>query len=151
MSERKRRYFQDESGGVFYATIPDTVADYENDRTMTEVQVVPLDAIVIRRDELPEVRPATEDQRASARPLVLTRRGDALHRYITNDDTVESFRAKAAMYLALAEHLREHPPVDETQVKALRDLRDEWYDLNESDTGDLFEFLVRKGVRVEQA
>jgi len=144
-------YFQHDRVGDVWAEKGEKARKFATRDELTEVQVVPLDAIVIRRDELPEVRPATEDQRASARPLVLTRRGDALHRYITNDDTVESFRAKAAMYLALAEHLREHPPVDETQVKALRDLRDEWYDLNESDTGDLFEFLVRKGVRVEQA
>ena len=145
----KPRIFQHNVGGY---TVTESIAALHPEE-YTEVQVVPLDAIVIPRDELPEVRPATEDQRASARPLVLTRRGDALHRYITNDDTVESFRAKAAMYLALAEHLREHPPVDEEQVASLFEvLTEEWFPGDDGERAStLARRLVERGVRLEQA
>lgn len=77
-------------------------------------RVVPADAIVIERDELPEVVASSSGALADVggmSTVILP--------------SVEEHRVVALRHLALAEHLAAHPPVDEAQVEALaRMLRD---------------------------
>ena len=142
MSEDKVRYFQgSRTGYVVRAGDEEAALAFDLNPAMAKVQVVPLDAIVIRRDELPEVD-ATRGARVNSVGI-----GWALD-YLTADRE-EKARSYGLAYLALAEYLREHPPVDEAQVKALKDLRDEWYKRN--DSSDLLEFLASRGVRVGDA
>jgi hypothetical protein len=140
MSERKPRYFQHEFGGVYYATLPDAVADYENDRTMTEVQVVPIDAIVIRREDVPMVRAG----RPGSNGVYVK---DEASRSLDDDPT--DVRRLGIALLAIAEYLREHPPVDEGLVREIADLIDEdehWGE--DGDTTTIARRLVERGVRV---
>ena len=88
----------------------------------TEVQVAPLDAIVIRRDELPEVVAETWDDgrvmlHAVTEPDLVWRP--------TQQQAVQTRRyayAELAVADAIARHLRGHPPVDERAVDELQDL-----------------------------
>ena len=142
MSAHKSRFFQHADSSVVRVSHPAYMRDYEEDPTVTEVQVVPLDAIVIRRDELPEVTVDTEKWTATANGAEdpYTARLDA------NPGWAWHYGVNA---IAVSEYLREHPPVDEAQVKALKDLRDEWYKRN--DSSDFLEFLASRGVRVEKS
>ena len=142
------RYFQNNNGTVFRAghvrsTVPDARFEARPDE-YTEVQVVPLDAIVIRREELPEVKPGESEE--SLRADVGGTEGDGTWIWPDSwrDPAAESW-AHALEYLALAVHLRENPPVDEAQVKALAELLDSdpGEDALESgDTDALARFLV---------
>lgn len=82
----------------------------ELDAALASHKVVPADAIVIERSELPEVRPGYGAGTLSAGPIGNVDMDVAL---------AETLRAHALGYLALAEHLAAHPPVDEAQVEAM--------------------------------
>lgn len=145
MSENESRFFQLPSGTVVRVRGVEQVRDYEEDPATTEVQVVPVDAIVIRRDELPRV--LTEPGAHSANV------GKSL--YYLRDVTEESMRSAALNNLAMAEYLREHPPVDEEQVAAVRDalLSADSDDVNYIEGDDAWKLARRMvehfGVRVE--
>src|SRR5690606_34665183 len=87
---------------------PGNTCTHEDDH-WTEVQVVPLDAIVIRRDELPGL---DVDRHGTVRV-------DGLIEAFSPHYKPEEARARGVAWVALAEHLREHPLVDEAQVEAL--------------------------------
>jgi hypothetical protein len=108
--------------------------------TNTEVQVVPVDAIVIRRDELPEVTSVSQGGRVQF--------PDGLQRVGVHDD----HRRLALAFLAADEHFREHPPVDEDQVKALADIWLDEFAITEAGRDHAIRRarqLVKRGVRVE--
>ena len=141
------RYFQNNNGTVFRAghvrsTVPDARFEARPDEYI-EVQVVPLDAIVIRREEF------------AARPVLhhegQIKSGGAV---IPSHSLPEYAEDTARHYLALAQWLRENPPVavDEAQVKALAQLLDaaERDTLNHADSFEQYaRRLVERGVRVE--
>lgn len=114
------RYFLAADAAVTPTAVkPSEVAEYRVAHPYdAEVQVVPLDAIVIPRDELPEVEDANEYGEREARftPFIGTHDGP--------NTTPGWHHARALAHLTLATHLREHPPVDEEQVKALSALVD---------------------------
>ena len=145
MSAHKSRFFQHADSSVVRVSHPAYMRDYEEDPTVTEVQVVPSDAIVIRRDELPEVDTA-HGARVNSVGI-----GWALD-YLTAD-RAEKARSYGLAYLALAEHLREHPPVDEEQVASLFEvLTEEWFPADDGERAStLARRLVERGVRLEQA
>lgn len=104
------RHFQHTSGSVAIARDPEDVTYFQDRFDYTEVKVVPLDAIAIEAEDLPEVVEAKDGclrvgsqhfsrSRAANRDLALWK--------------------KALRDLALELYDREHPPVDEAQVKAL--------------------------------
>lgn len=103
--------------------------------THTEVQVVPLDAIVIRDDNRPEVRHAVGSAPSASGPV---------RSFVLNPtDTLESLVGDIAALSALHDYLREHPPVDEAQVVALASAL---VDENLTDPlRDVAERLVRAG------
>lgn len=70
--------------------------------------------------------------------------GDARHVYTVADLTVERVEEVAAAWLAMARNLREHPPVDEAQVEAIRKAL-LGFGMNEHDA----RVLYGRGVRVE--
>lgn len=122
--------FRDESVGGDYGR-----ADFL-DAIRTELNV-----IVIDRADLPEVSAGQDSY------LV----GD---RVVPDDYTAAEARTAAREYLAVAEYLDAHPPVDEAQVEALAKIIRERYD----ETGDVTRYptehslarrLVERGVRVE--
>lgn len=91
---------------------PSEVADYKVAHPCdAEVQVVPLDAIVIRREDLPEVEVLSTFTRTEGASF--NHKGRL---------TAEDFDRMARGNLALAAHLRENPPVDERAVDDLQDL-----------------------------
>jgi len=114
---------------------------YDNDAPM---RLVPSDAIVILRDELPEVAPDTRNGGS---------RIDGEHSFET--DPAEC-RRWAMRYLALAEHL-DSPPVDEAQVEAIYDvaqsaLNEAGVTMGQIDHGvrmDVARRLYLAGVRIE--
>jgi hypothetical protein len=81
-----------------------------------------LNVLVIERADLPEIEHGTDDDRdylvvgASRWPLHLAAK------------QAEGIRRDALENLALAEYLREHPPVDEVQVSALGQFLGENFD-----------------------
>jgi hypothetical protein len=100
-----------------------------------------LDAIVIERAELPKVEPVGARGRLSVE-------GGSL--VLVDGDTTESTREIALRWLAGAEYLREHPPVDEAQVRAITTaLRAEGNFPEGVDLRPMAESLYRAGVRVE--
>lgn len=103
-------------------------------------KVVPADAIVIERGDLPEV---FADKSVVAGPV-------AGAPY----DNPDLLTRKALGYLALAEYLRANPPVDEAQVEALTQIVSEigGPSLGGGSTPHADTFarrLVARGVRVE--
>jgi len=76
------------------------------------VVIVPADAVVIERGELPEV---TLGNGGAWNVGTHSLRTD------WTTDTPTKVRAAAVRWLALAEHLDTHPPIDEAQVSALTD------------------------------
>lgn len=134
------RYFQFDKGPVvrgervWYDGQPPTGEDW------TEVQVVSADAIVIRRDELPEVTVGPYGQYKVPG-----------HEF-EPDTTPEEADAYARAAAALAVYLRAHPPVDEAQVKALTDALAFAHDANllsSAGVEHVARQLVERGVRVE--
>lgn len=113
----------------------------------TEVQVVPVDAIVIRREELPEVYPNSEG------PGYEAKHPDADSTWVNPSILgAEFMRGRGLECIALAEYLREHQPVDEAQVAAITALIDEdehWGE--DGDSSTIARRLVERGVRVEQS
>jgi len=114
--------------------------------TECNVRIVPADAIVIERGELPETRVGTYGE---AICQGWTRAGHA------NTETV---RSEARALLAIAEHLDAHPPIDEAQVKALARLIADHVDPASlvgsgervsTTSADLARGLVLAGVRIE--
>lgn len=95
------RHFQGKSGCLYTPYVPE---NFEADPDWTEVQVAPLDAIVIRREELPEV--STDSS------------GDVWAMGICYDSS-NAARTDARRLLAVAEYLDANPPVDPEQVEAL--------------------------------
>ena len=143
MSAHKSRFFQHAGSSVVRVSHPAYMRDYEEDPTVTEVQVVPSDAIVIPRDELPKV---------SRGERMLRLNGTTPVPYTTADQ----HRSDARTHLALAEYLREHPPVDEAQVAAVRDalLSADSDDVNYIEGDDAWKLarrMVERGVRVEKS
>ncbi|MFC8733140.1 hypothetical protein ACFT5B_11835 [Luteimicrobium sp. NPDC057192] len=106
------RYFQKLNGDIVPYTDDDRrLAPIVKLGSWTEVRVVPMDAVVID-GPLPDVSEDTQN--------IFTA---DFHAPI--DLTPEELDAKARAFAAMARYRREHPPVDEEQVKALAsDLRD---------------------------
>jgi hypothetical protein len=133
-----RRYWQHEAAyGISTSESPDYTPSGEG---WTEVQVVPLDAIVIERADLPKVTDVTvEDD------------GALIDGDLYDLVTVEQHTRSALVHLTRAEYLREHPPVDEAQVAALNRLIVDAVQGGHVtiEAGESFErFLVARGVRV---
>lgn len=139
MSEGRVRYFQGrKSGHVSRAADENVGLIYSGNPALTEVQVVPLDAIVIRRDELPGL---DVDRHGTVRV-------DGLIESFSPHYKPDEARARGIAWIALSEYLREHPPVDEAQVKALNDIYEDWSQPH--NYGVSFgQYLVERGVRVE--
>lgn len=118
---------------------------YANDVYGTH-KVVPADAIVIERGDLPEV---TVERTSSGVPYYRLP-GDY---GFGGTEKPEWYEEHARNYLALAEHLRTNPPVDEAQVEALAALIRAKYDESTASrypTEDaLARHLVARGARVE--
>ena len=152
MSAHKSRFFQHADSSVVRVSHPAYMRDYEEDPTVTEVQVVPLDAIVID-GPLPKVTRHDDGPYAVA--------GDPGRYYLSADDTPASLRESARLQtvrlLALADYLEQHPVVDEAQVKLLDGtlrgmvITKGGERISGYDTYDLAHRLVERGVRVEQA
>lgn len=101
---------RDSIRGVFLADgsveyLPDPAGDYK---------VVPTDAIVIERGELPEVRRIHREIAVAGVYRTLEEEFYTL--------TAERAREVGLNLLALAEYLAAHPPVDEEQVQALAEV-----------------------------
>lgn len=146
------RHFQDADGYV--ESTKNRAHEYTARPYFTEVQVAPLDAIVID-GPLPEVTTKLRDVFVAG---VDTGVGHADARATAWDAAApnahpEWHEAKALAHLAIAAHLREHPPVDEAQVEALQALLDlEALRDKLTDAGSVAEIarrLVQRGVRVE--
>ena len=108
-------------------------------KSVTEVKVIPLDAIVINGPLLPVKRHGENTFEVGGRVYSFPA-------------TAEKAEEYAADWAAIAAHLREHPPVDEAQVKALTELLDQggadsfWAPARVADSA---RWLVERGVRVE--
>ncbi|BDZ40787.1 hypothetical protein GCM10025865_00860 [Paraoerskovia sediminicola] len=136
------RYFQYENGCVVTPRSSDVADSHVSAPGWTEVQVVPLDAIVIQRDELPEVK---------RRSTHVTTSTGCSWPISTEAETVYG---RALEHLAVAAYLSENPPVDEAQVKALNALivNAVTLGLASVDAARGFEeYLVRNGVTVKGA
>jgi hypothetical protein len=114
------RYFLRPDGVIF---TPPERHNYERHGMagFTEVRVVPLDSVVIDRSELPEVEHDVDgtfarvaDRQGTFGPPVRMPSNPTEH-------TADAIYAQGLARLAIAAYLREHPPVDEAQVKALAD------------------------------
>lgn len=149
------RYFLGRDGGMPTPVPDDEPGDraetLANSAFYTEVQVVPLDAvvagpddIVIRRGELPEVR--TGQGSSGVYYRANAGYGSALNPSGVVKDILGLAEIRAREFLALAEYLREHPPVDEEQVKALTAIVGETH--MSWDSERMARFLVERGVRV---
>lgn len=138
---KRVRYFRHRNGTIAPRMEQDSGV-FEASPDYTEVQVVPVDAIVIRRED----GLILSDAQADA--IVRDRAGIVGRRTLREGD-ISHVEKNALIVLAAVRHLREHPPVDEEQVKALVALRDEWDASDSADNLNLWEFLVRHGVRVE--
>jgi len=109
--------------------------------TPIKTKTVPADAIVILREELPEVTP-----RADRNVMCDGIEFSTSHTVIADD-----YREIGARALAVAEYLDAHPPVDEAQVKALAEVIDA-SDITEFETcTDYARRLYLAGVRIEAA
>lgn len=146
MSEKKIRYFQAEDRVVARAMSSESQSRLAADPYYTEVQVVPVDAIVIRDEQLTTFEAETVDGRTYWNQPGLM---GSSHE---DSRDARALEHEARLLLAKAKYLREHPPVDEEQVKAVADLISEAVDsgisVNATD-GSLERFLVERGVRVE--
>ncbi|MGB2557766.1 hypothetical protein [Cellulosimicrobium cellulans] len=148
MSEKKIRYFQAEDHVVARAMSSESQSRLAADPYYTEVQVVPVDAIVIRREDVPKVHvvgglvTAGEDENGDPYSCSAEANPNWPYWYGINA-------------LAVAEYLREHPPVDEEQVAAVRDalLSADSDDVNYIEGDDAWKLARRMvehfGVRVE--
>lgn len=116
-----------------------------DDDDLREVQVVPLDAVVID-GPLPSVE-KHGTQGLDYRVEFPTGWGGIY----SDESTPEGAETNARAWLAIAAYLREHPPVDEAQVEALTRILHEPYP--DSPTWEQNQAtarrLVRRGVRVE--
>jgi hypothetical protein len=101
-----RRWWQHRDGGI------SPNPGWGDAAGWTEVQVVPLDAIVIERAEQPSMSP---EQAESILANVTAGIAGAFPR----DAQIAALKLNALHRLVAAEYLREHPPVDEAQVQEL--------------------------------
>lgn len=114
----------------------------------------PTDAIVIDRADLPKVREASSlGVGIEAAPLFNGVQYGPPH-YARRDPNPDAVWANGLALLALAQYLREHPPVDEAQVEAIADAlrRADRLGPDTLDAGDpetLARHLYLDGVRVE--
>lgn len=136
MSEKKVRYFLHDDGQVVWSRCSD-LSPYH-----TEVQVVPLDAIVIRRDELPEVWIDGSQRRVESENM-------SVH----DSYSWREVRRTSLASLAISESLREHPTVDEEQVARISKLivAAGHEDINYLDVAKIAYRLAERGFRVGDA
>ncbi len=141
MSEKNQRHWLDLRHGHVETSDesdPRTRANYYEARPerYQEVQVAPLDAIVIDRADLPEVEP-----RGDGDPERFTIDGEPYWRH-ANIDSPDEIDRDVRRRLAWALFLREHPPEDPQVVEMKRDLA-----AHGPLPGGLAEFLVEAGWR----
>ena len=142
---------QARDGGRFASGLVDRAEFFAAVAAECNVRIVPADAIVIERGELPEV---TVDGNSS---LLGTGRGlgniPGEHRVSvsTSTATAAGVRREGLAYLALAEYLDANPPVDEAQVIALAHLLVAFDPIEELATTTIARRLYLAGVRVEAA
>lgn len=142
----------------FLGTLTGTVYSPDHPERFTgpgyvEVQVAPIDAIVIDRSELPEI----ETETAHSGPGVFANNVGWSETWLTKPHHDGRSRAQYARdmglaYLAVAEYLRANPPVDEAQVHAVADRLHSDTPIDATDRAELESIarrLVQNGVRVE--
>jgi len=111
------RYWQHKDGHI--AAFEDD--EFINPERYTEVRVVPLDSVVID-GPLPEV---TVDEVGSS--IFAGASGSMVIRELAGESALVRAEGYLRDHAALVAYLREHPPVDEAQVKALaEDIRAEF-------------------------
>ena len=131
-------YAMDDDGNVHGGVVP--MGGY------TPVKVVPLDAIVIDRADLPTQDSILyyEDDGREVEPRI---KSGSAH-IVIRGASPEYAESTARHYLALAQWLREHPPVDEAAVKrakiAMLDIGH-----TEAEAESSARDLVAKGYRLE--
>lgn len=103
-------------------------------------KVVPADAIVIERSELPEVTGYSMQSPNTGRVTF----ADGLRRVEVNDD----FRRLALAFLAAEIYVEARPPVDEAQVDSVFRLINERTSRTAEENRELARHLVRNGVRI---
>jgi hypothetical protein len=138
-------YFRDDADGYVYSH---TSGDAHP--AFAEVQVVPLDAIVIRREDLPEVVWVERLQRWETVP-------DERGIWAERDADPEYYERRAEEYAAMARHLRNLPPVDpevERHAEALNGLIVDaackgLVGITAAADIEFERYLVKRGVRVE--
>jgi hypothetical protein len=142
------RYFRLDDGsdqaGVICSTAENSDHKHDEQDFWTEVKVVPLNAMVVRRPGRVAVQPQAEAIVQSALSISGPVTGDVLERA----------EELAAIILEAVEFLREYPPVNEAQVKALGDLIDELQSGGKAyyeDPRELARDLAERGVRVGDA
>ena len=118
-------------------------------------KVVPADAIVIERSDLPPVTDSSSlGVGIEAAPRFKGTQYGPPH-YARKDFDPDAVWANGLANLALAEYLREHPPVDEAEVKALAAAiegaaGDDGCSLQESHPSALAHYLYLRGVRITE-
>lgn len=115
-----------------------------------ELKVVPADAIVIERSDLPPVTDSSSlGVGIEAAPRFKGTQYGPPH-YARKDFDPDAVWANGLANLALAEYLREHPPVDEAEVERLAiALREAGPRLGGTlDVEEVARRLITKGVRV---
>lgn len=137
--------------GIFFRSGTPSPARYEESRN-GNLKVVPADAIVIERSEVPPVRETAAG--IAADPRFQGVMYGPPH-YARSDFDPDAMWANGLANLALAEYRREHPPVDEAQVKALAAAiegaaDDDGCSLQESHPSALAHYLYLRGVRVTE-
>ena len=151
----KTRYFQNAGDGDVWSEKGERARKFAARDHLTEVQVVPLDAIVIRRDELPKV--TTGSGRLQSGVWAEGRGWDDAYIASAGRGALATrAEAIARKYLAVAEHLRAHPPVDAEQVARISKLivaadREDINYLDADDVAKIAYRLVERGVRVEKS
>lgn len=141
MSADAYRLFRHTKGYTVSVSQPKMIGYYVTHPEYTEVQVVPLDAVVID-GPLPEVKGGGWDDLTVGR-----------HTFAPFDD-IDDAREYLRAVAAVVARLREHPPVEEAQVKALADVIRHWGILpteGEESWEQIARRLYGRGVRVEGA
>lgn len=131
---------------------PFFLAAYAADGVLVDAMIDQLDAlvdaIVIRREDVPEVQPMDGLRpfvRASARPNVYS-----IVALDGAEDPLAHVEGRMREFAALAEYLREHPTVDEAQVAAIRAVLDTIPN-GHGDRDRVARALAAAGARIEGA
>lgn len=117
---------------------------YEEYGPFVPSKAVPADAVVIERSELPEVTTGEGINAVGVSGQV----------GVPLDFDPARALARARAWLAVAHHLRAHPPVDEAEVAVIREHVQAYLGITPDDhpngliSGPLARFLVERGVRV---